>query len=229
MSSLSTTRLWKSESGSFSIESTLVFPIILTVMLLVVVFAAWTADRAIVYFRASAAAERIAFNWSNSSKAFATGAYPDGRYDGLYRRLFEDAALARLFGIAAGNDGETTVAFPANVPSDDEDLSRRKLREGSRDLGIGMRGELRYRNDLLWGLIVAEAGGLSLYAPIAKFRGKDADASSAARAVSVEPAESVRSFDLIRYYAAKIRSSKEGEPAYRGKAAAIVGRLGVVQ
>lgn len=225
MSGPLTSKLWKSESGSFSIESTLVFPVLMTVMLLTAIFAIWTADRTIVYFRASTAAERIAFNWSNSSKTFITGAYPDGRYDGLYRRLFEDAALARLFEIAAGNDGETTVVFPANGSSD-EDLTRRKLREGSRGLGVGMRGELRYRNDFVWGVIVANAGGLSLYDPLVKFRRDDAGTSSAARAVTVEPAESVRSFDLIRYYAAKIRSSKDGESAYRGKAAAVVGRLG---
>lgn len=219
----------RDQAGTFTLESTLVMPTVLIVMLFVLLFAVLAVERSFVYYRSAIVAERVAFNWSNSAKSYETGAFPDSRYDGLYRRLFQDGALHRLFGMGSRQEEFITVTFPAIPDSDQTDsrLPERKLRIGAAALTEDMTGKISYRNDFLWGKIGVQTKGNSVFSPLRTWRGDaKTERSANVEALAVEPAEWIRSFELIRYFTSKIGGSKQEASAYRSEASTVLRRAG---
>ncbi|THF74818.1 hypothetical protein [Cohnella fermenti] len=224
-------RWWANAEGSFVLEASLVFPVLLLISFLLLLFALYAGQGAIVYYETSAAAERAAFTWSNSAKELRTGAYPSGQYEGLYWRLAEDGLVSGLFGLATGSgDGMVTVAgagtesgTEAGAGDGSEDgtgsgsgsgnsgsgLAERKLSAALRSLEASTAGEWSYRNSALVRKIVGEATSsavpeaLKRWLPAAAIHAEPA-------AVVVEPAEFIRTVDLIRYYGQKLRGAADG-------------------
>ena len=92
------------EHGSFTIEASLVFPIIFILMLIFLFFSIVVYQRVTIYYVASQAAERVAFTWNNSYKDPITGDFLSGNNDGLYWRLTNDNILDVLNGVTTGSD-----------------------------------------------------------------------------------------------------------------------------
>ena len=209
------------EAGSITLEASLVAPVVFFAILALILFAAWMLDRALSYHIASLESSRASFAWAHSSADPATGAYPAGAYDGLYWRLADDAVLAGLFGWGGETRG---VRVEAGDPeTGGSSLAAGKLRKTAARLGGWPDGAASYRNEL-WKKVLTVEGGESrqpfslpgLILPGGGF--------SAATLVT-EPAEWVRSFELIRHYRNKFRKLDKGSESYRGKASEVLKKL----
>jgi len=215
------TRLRSGEAGSITLEASLVVPVVFFAILAVILFAVWMLDRSLSYHIASLESGRASFAWAHSSADPATGAYPSGAYDGLYWRLADDAVLAGLFGWGGGTRG---VRVETGDPeTGGSSLVAAKLRKTAARLGGWPDGAASYRNEL-WKKVLTVEGGesrLPFFLPGLNHLG---DGFSASPLVT-EPAEWVRSFELIRHYRNKFKSMGEGSESYRGKASEVLKKL----
>lgn len=200
----------------------MVFPVILLATFMVLFFALYIAQGALVYYVASVAGERTAYNWSNSARELRTGAYPVGSYDGLYWRLLDDGLLQSVFGL--GGEGTAVGGDSSDAgTSGGGGLTERKLRAASSAWDSALVGEMTYENKMLIRRVRTNADSASVPEPLRRFRGTSL-VSARTSAVVVEPAEFIRSFDLARYYVVKMKGAKEGEASYRSKAKAVLQR-----
>lgn len=212
---------WKDTSGSVTLEAAMIFPWILMITFILLLFSLFIAQGSLLYYSSAITAERSAFNWSNSAKESVTGEYPPNDYDGLYWRLLNDALVDGLFGLSGDNEG-VQVEIKGYHPYDSQGTSAEdKLRKAAALMPESVTGLMQYRNIGVKQQIGIRASYGWLPRPLAWLRGDD-PASSDVTALVVEPAEWVRSFDLVRYYAAKMKKSPEGEAAFRDEAASIL-------
>src|SRR5699024_12202435 len=95
-------KLKQREDGVFTLEATILFPIILIITMTFIFFSLVIYQKAMLTHSANTVAERLAFVWDNSYKDINSGEfdkYPtfDGG-DGLYWRTFDNQYLSK-FGI----------------------------------------------------------------------------------------------------------------------------------
>ncbi len=82
----------KEDKGSFTLETTLVFPTIFIVTIALIFMSIVIYEKVVVYQKAYVVAERIAFTWDNSRKEIKNGSFHENEYtsmagmDGLYWR-----------------------------------------------------------------------------------------------------------------------------------------------
>lgn len=85
----------RNDEGSFTLETTLVFPTIFFLTIIMILFSLTIYEKVVVYQKAHKVAERISFTWDNSMKKFETGHFEKNEYtsmpamDGLYWRTNE--------------------------------------------------------------------------------------------------------------------------------------------
>ena len=81
-------KMLKSTKGSFTLEASLVFPLIF-ITLLVLIFVSWIVfNKGMVYYKASMASEACSFTWNNSYRITNTGELENiVNNDGLYWRI----------------------------------------------------------------------------------------------------------------------------------------------
>ncbi len=205
----------------------MVFPWVLMITFLVLLFSLFVSQGALLYYSTSITAERTAFNWSNSAKDARTGAYPPGQYDGLYWRLTDDSLVAGLFGLMSEHQSvsiEITPDMAGSAGSSATDKLRIMGAESVSAHRVGY-GHMNYRNIGVKREVEVSLTSTWLANPLIWLRGDDAAAASTS-ALVVEPAEFLRSFDLVRYYASKMKEAPEGGTAYRGKAGAALRKHG---
>lgn len=80
----------RNESGRFTLESTLIFPMLFIITISCLLITVGAARHVGATIEATTAAGRASYSWSNSNKNPVTGAYYPGRYDDLYWRLSDD-------------------------------------------------------------------------------------------------------------------------------------------
>lgn len=80
----------RNESGRFTLESTLIFPVLFIITISCLLITVGAARHVGATIEATTAAGRASYSWSNSNKNPITGAYYPGRYDDLYWRLSDD-------------------------------------------------------------------------------------------------------------------------------------------
>jgi hypothetical protein len=218
-------KLWDHTSGSITLEASMLFPWIVMITFLLLLFSLFVSQGALLYYSSSITAERAAFSWSNSAKATQTGAYPMGQYDGLYWRLFDDSLVQGLFGLVTEHEGvnvELSSAIQGSAGSTPKD----KLMKAGLGLASsqeGLDGVMSYRNIGVMRQVKVELTSGWLPEPLVWIRGED-KALTQSSALVVEPTEFIRSFDLVRYYAAKMKTAPEGKEAYRDKAALVLNK-----
>lgn len=120
----------KKEEGSFTIEASLVFPIVLFILVLLLFFSMYMYQKTFLNQHAYAASERAAYSWDNSHKQAMTGEVEAGEHDNLNWRLTDDRLLGALFGWA-GADNEVIVAVPAGEGGS---LSEKKLSQAAQGM-----------------------------------------------------------------------------------------------
>lgn len=192
----------RSEEGSFTIEASLLLPIMMGIIMLLLFFSLYTYQRTMLLQASSVTAERAVYNWDNSHKGIS-GEFAAGEYDSLYWRIGEDGLLASLFGTGALNGGVKLAVPAAGVQ---QALPEVKLRQSAENIPANMTGELVYSYGLASRTISAQLKRM-LQLPILDGLLEDgAVPVVTTRSVVTEPVEFIRTVELMRYYGAKFKS-----------------------
>ncbi|PZT55440.1 TadE/TadG family type IV pilus assembly protein [Paenibacillus silvae] len=207
----------RKEEGSFTIEASLVFPVILFILILLLFFTMYMYQKVFLNQHAYAAAERAAYSWDNSHKQAMTGEYAAGEQDSLYWRLTDDRLLGSVFGWA-GADNEVTVTIAAGEGGS---LSEKKLAQASGGMPSAMRGMMTYQNALIQRKVTTRLEQV-ISLPLPSFL-LDSGSGVLTQGLSavVEPVEFIRTVDLARYYGAKFK----GKGGKAGVSAAEAGQV----
>lgn len=188
------------ESGQFTLEATLVFPLILLVCCALLFFSMAMHRSAQLEFTADAAAERSAANWDNSHKDPLTGSYPLGKDDGLYWRT-SASEWSALFGLSGSKSSKLTL--PANSGTSP---NQQKLYRAVTELSPDISGEMEYRNSFIVRSVrvrLEQQGAVPGY--IAQLLPRSASTGQAVSFVT-EPAEFIRNLELIVDYGSRLKN-----------------------
>ncbi len=190
----------ESEKGSFTIEASLVFPILLMLTLCFIFFALVMYQQSALHYSANSVAEKLAFVWNNSDKDINTGEFDkytsfDGG-DGLYWRVTDDQFLSQ-FGIDFFSNGGASIPIGSGGGGD---LPQKKLgRVSSGILPAGATGEVRYENNLTGSQIVVHLNSpLNFPSYVTNLFGIDQIEVEVSQSV-VDPTEFIRTTDLVMY------------------------------
>ncbi|MFD1017671.1 TadE/TadG family type IV pilus assembly protein [Thalassobacillus hwangdonensis] len=191
-------RFRKNETGSFTIEASIVFPILLILTLCLIFFSLVIYQKAMLHYSANTIADRLAYTWDNSKKDWATGEFAandyttfDGGDDGLYWR-FTNNNFFEQFGV--------------NLPLGDSGVMNRKLdRAKEGDLPFGAAADISYENDLTGNHIVVKLRSpVKIPAFTRDLFGIDEIAVETSRRVN-EPVEFMRNVDFVAYSMEELR------------------------
>ncbi|WP_261300960.1 TadE family protein [Paenibacillus andongensis] len=184
-----------SEDGSFTLEASLVFPLILLCTVTLLFVGMYAYQNVFVQQLARTTAERLAFTWTNSHKDLVTGNFNPSDTDGLYWRLTRDN-VTDLFGMLSGG-GTTEVNIPSSRSSGHVES---KLVKPSALLPQGVTGTAKYANYLFDHQIEVKLKK-SFLMPVQFKRWLDSEQTTG-RAVShvVESVELIRLTDITRTY-----------------------------
>lgn len=203
--------------GSFTLEASLVLPIIFIAILLLLFFCLYLYQNAFLAHSAAIAADRASYVWDNSFRDPKTGAVSTSKADSLYWRLTSDTMLQSIFSIGgsgASSEAASTLQLPSTEAevSSDNSLPLQKLKRVASQLPIGFRGEMSYQNKLLVRKIDVTLQRLVSLAPLDKIIG-DSTQIGVASSYIVEPVEFIRTVELGRYYGAKFKA-KSSNPIH---------------
>jgi hypothetical protein len=200
-------KLARGERGSFSLESALVMPLMLLLVLSILLFGMYMYQKVMLYYSAGITAERAAFSWDNGNKEPKSGIAPAGSYDGLYWRVGEDNMLESVFGLASGGSAEESITVPPVSGGEAPDaLAALKLNRASQwlaDVRPAFEGQAVYERGVVQRLVQVKLLQPITLSALELLLGKSEPKAVAAAAV-VEPAEFIRSVDLARYYGSKL-------------------------
>jgi hypothetical protein len=206
-------QLSRQEQGSFTLEASIVFPVLLAFILLFLIFGMYMYQKVVLFYAASSIAERTAFAWDNSYRDPRSGMLETEDYDGLYWRIGDDGMLGSVFGLE--ENGRTAYAElpPANEAARDKgELATYKLLRASKQAmhteGI-YSGQINYsRSRLLRTIEVKLKRPLAAGSPERSLLGREP--VTLATATIVDPVEFIRSVDLARYYVSRFAGSGAG-------------------
>jgi len=204
----------RGDQGSFTLEATLVFPLVLLATMLILMFTIWVYEKAVLQYVAQTTAQRATFVWLNSAADPRTGQVAATKHDGLYWRLSDDRVLDVLFGLA-GNLSPITVKLGdgptggsnSSVASADSELALPELKMNRAAAWIPGRlhGSITYTNLLVKREVVVQLEN-RIRLPFMANR----SITAMAKSVVADPVEFTRSVDLIRSYASKLKNSGSG-------------------
>lgn len=195
----------RNERGSFTLESSLVFPVIFIAILILLFFCLYLYQNALLAHTAAIAADRTSYVWDNSHKDTRTGAVEMGKHDSLYWRLTSDGLLRGIFNLGSG---EVTASVTLPASSSDGAQPAQKLSRVASQLPGGFSGEIRYNHKLIVRKVEVSLKRLITMAPLEGFIGDTTQAGSATSYI-VDPVEFIRTVDLGRYYGAKFKPSSQ--------------------
>lgn len=213
---------FKKEEGSFTVEASLIFPVVLFILVLLLFFTMYMYQKTFLNQHAYAASERAAYSWDNSHKQAMTGEFVVGEHDNLYWRLTDDRMLGALFGWA-GVDNQVSVSIPAGEGGS---LSEQKLAQAVQHMPSAMKGMIEYQNSLIQRKVTTKLEQvISLPLPSFLFDSGNRVLTQGSSAV-VEPVEFIRTVDLIRYYAAKFKGKGGAATSTAAEAGQVVQHFG---
>ncbi len=192
-------RFWRNTRGSFTIEASIVFPIILFTTLLLMFFCMYLYQNTMLKQAASKTSERAAYSWDNSYKSPNNGAFAEGENDGLYWRLTQDEMLSKLFGWAGAENG-AEVSIPGGSGGS---LPEKKLSAAASWVPGEMSGNIKYDNGMLVRSVETNLSRPISFPALERQLHKPLRSEIGAGSVIVEPVEYIRNIELMRYYAAK--------------------------
>lgn len=200
----------KKEHGSFTLESTIVFPVLISLILLFIIFGMYMYQKVVLYYAASATAERAAFGWDNSNRDPRNAMLAEAKYDGLYWRIGEDKMLSSLFGLGdTAADAAVALPFEQASGKSASDLSHRKLEQAANwigQAGLAYEGQISYSRSVLKRTIEVKLKQPLSLQPLGQSWLKR-EPKTVSSASIVEPAEFIRSVDLVRYYTTKFTNN----------------------
>lgn len=197
----------RDDRGSFTIEASLLLPIVMFITMLLLFFCLYSYQQSMLLQVASASTERAAYNWDNSHKEMS-GSFVTGEYDSLYWRIGEDGLLSSLFGVEGGI-GNVTIDLPGEA-SDATGLPATKLNNASSMVPDNMPGEMNYAYSLTGRKVSAELKRMLNLPVLDEVLSDEAKPIVKVQSIVTEPVEFIRTVDLMRYYGAKFKGSSEG-------------------
>ncbi|WP_068615429.1 TadE/TadG family type IV pilus assembly protein [Paenibacillus tuaregi] len=189
--------------GSFTLESSLVMPVVLMSTMLLLFFCLYLYQTSILQMTSAAAAERAAYTWDNSFKNSRSGAVETGKSDPLYWRLKDDVMLQTLFGWA-GAEETASIQLPSGDSGDS--LPAVKLSRIGQEIPDAIHGTMAYNRNLLFRKVTVSVDRLVRLKPLERAMGRDLMQLGQSSSYVVEPTEWIRTVDLGRYYAARFKS-----------------------
>lgn len=199
MKSIRKQNIFTEEEGSFTIEASLVFPILFALTILFLMMSLYLFQQASYYVSATTAAERAAFNWDNSYKNPVTGTYAGNQYDGLYWRTFDDSG-SDIFGFLIPNQpSQVTVSSGQLVNGQLNELPSKKLAKVTHYLPDNSEAVLQYVNHFINRNVTVKLDGVVRVPDIIK-TWMSGNVHVEASSKVTEPVEFIRNVDLIRTY-----------------------------
>lgn len=196
----------KSEKGSFTIEASLVFPVIFLLVLSFIFISIFIYEKASLYYIASTVAERAAYNWNNSFKSTSTGELELGSYESrLYWRLADDKILDSLLSLS---NNYQPIEF--NINEDYvflDSLPEKKLLLSAKNIPEGINGKLIYQNNIQRKVIVELESSLRVPSFVVNLIGSRIKAR--AYSTITEPVEFIRTIDFLRNYSYLLEKNKD--------------------
>lgn len=205
----------RSERGSFTIEASLIFPIVFLLTVSFLFISIFMYQKVTLFYIASQAAERAAHNWNNSYKDPFTGEFQMGESDGLYWRLTDDRLLDLLLGL---NSRYEPVHVTLGSQTSSNRLPQQKLQKMANKIPNGIKGKMIYQNSISKQSIIVELESpIKIPSFVAHLIGDKVSARASANVN--DPVEFIRTVDLVLNYsdilkeqAGKIlKRQKEGE------------------
>lgn len=164
----------RDEKGSFTIEASLIFPIIFLLIVTLLLFTMYVFQKGFLFYKATMIAERAAFSWNNSQRDPVTGDLAsikksNGTWnaDFIWWRLFSDgvtggaidyplqanqtlenALLLEKTRQAAGSSLVTATGKTTPVAKRDVALPKYKMARAAASMAAGEQGSTTYQN--LW-------------------------------------------------------------------------------
>jgi hypothetical protein len=200
----------KREDGSFTIESALLLPVTILLLIGALFLFVLSAHMSLTYVTAEETANRTAHVWDNSYKHPVTGMFTTMEFDPLYWRWLNDGA-EQWFGFVTGNE-MSTVTYPREPEADTGTtrLTEKKLSIAADSWPVSYTGMGGFRNAgftksvSMMSIVPFRAPGMF---------GLDwADAvSGTSSELIIEPAEFIRNIELLIGYIPVVRQKLEGD------------------
>ncbi|GAE09720.1 TadE family protein [Paenibacillus sp. JCM 10914] len=197
---------WNDDSGNFTIEASLVLPIVLLVTALFIFLCLYIYQQSMLAQASAAASERTAYIWDNSYKTASTGEVQSGLHDSLYWRMTDDHVLGSLFGLTGG-DRARNIPLPGGSS---DGLPESKMLKGSTAVPVQMQGEMSYQNLFLIKKLTTTLHEQVSLTPLHRVMAGGGTLTVSGQSVVVDPVEFIRSVDLMRYYGAKFKGDSNG-------------------
>ncbi|WP_219838693.1 TadE/TadG family type IV pilus assembly protein [Paenibacillus sp. R14(2021)] len=198
--------LIKKEDGSFTIEASMVFPVIFFALIALLMMSMYTYQMAVIYHAASMTAERTAFRWDNSARDPVSGMGATGRYDGLYWRMTDNGALQTLFSFGGdGSRGGAAYPIGNEAHAAPDSLSDLKLSIEAGRVVSPFQGESRSKGIIEKRIEVKLEQPLTIR-PLELLLGHSEPVTIGSASIA-DPVELIRNVDLVRYYTGKFKGS----------------------
>lgn len=187
------------EQGRYTIEASLLFPIILMMTVSIMLLSLFHYRHAIISIQAVLVAERTAYVWGNSAKDISTGAFMINQYDSLYEEsLINDIKYMIV--------PESNIYINHTMNQGINPISNRemKLSKAIFSLPQGMIGEVNYAKNFLTSKINTRiTQSVLLNMP---FWRSGRNIQNIASSTIANPESVIRNVDLFVNYAGRIRS-----------------------
>lgn len=210
----------RNDDGSFTLEASLVFPVILFTLCLLMFFCVLLYQKSMLSQYASASSERSAYSWENSHKEPKTGAFPENEYDRLYWRLADDHMLGSLFG-SFGVESVSSISVPTERL--EGNLTSQKMSQTAASLSSTYSGTMEYENKFMNRQITTKIDQFVSLPMVGFLLNSDRKIHQSGKSTVVEPDEFIRNIELIRYYGARFAGM--GTPGDPSEIASILGKL----
>lgn len=209
--------------GSFTLEASLVMPVIFVSLFLLLFFCLYFYQQSILSHVAVVAAERSAYVWDNSHRGIRDGSFEAGERDQLYWRLTEDRMLEAIFGLGGKVDA-AELQLPVEGNSKDSLAITKLLRVGT-EIPAGLEGSVEYRNQLLLRKVSVSLNRFVPFPALERVIGSLRQIGIS-EAYVVDPVEWIRTVELARYYGGRFKERGDGgmNPSEAGKALEAYGK-----
>jgi uncharacterized protein (UPF0333 family) len=207
--------LYKNHRGSFTIEASLIFPVIFLITVAILFFSIFIYQKVTLHFLATETAEKIAFVWDNSYRDINTGEFEIAQKDPLYWRTFNDNKIDLLDMMLEKDSSYVEFDQNGNVDlSSNNELSNLKLEKGAGLIPRGVSGKIMYQNLLVERTIKVELE-TAFKNPILSLFYKNEIISAEATAKIAEPTQFIRNVDFVLIYTQEIKNRLESRTSKR--------------
>ncbi|MEI7024309.1 TadE/TadG family type IV pilus assembly protein [Paenibacillus sp. y28] len=210
----------KDNRGSFTIEATMAFPVIILLSVGLLFFGLYMYEKAALQLQASQAAQRIAAVWTNSYANPVTGSVPVSSHDDLYWRTFQDG-LPEWFPFLGGEvTAEVNAASVSSSTQGGGSLPQLKLQRAGVFLPPDVTADLQYSRGT-WQRSIKVTLNRPLRVPqLFNHWWGLAEVRASGTASAADPVEFVRNVDFTRSYLPVIVQHFKSYPSVFGQASA---------